>query len=57
MTPDVCSGSGAWKISNNIWPADVAYFGHRFSNGLVWPEVLATRRGWQLNDYAIGGGE
>ncbi|KAF8524476.1 GDSL lipase/esterase [Gautieria morchelliformis] len=49
------NGTGAWTVSNHTWPRNEAYFGHRFSNGPVWVEVLAERLGMELVDNAVGG--
>lgn len=38
---DCTRRNGAWRVSNETWPADPNYFGHRFSNGLVYAEKLA----------------
>lgn len=49
-------GNGAWVLTNHTWPADPAYYGGRFSNGPIWAEYVAKALGWNLFDYAIGGG-
>ncbi|KAL8286168.1 hypothetical protein RQP46_004656 [Phenoliferia psychrophenolica] len=48
-------GKGAWEYSNHTWPADRHYFGHRFSNGHVYAEDIATGLNLKLLDYAVGG--
>ncbi|ORY73455.1 GDSL lipase/esterase [Leucosporidium creatinivorum] len=48
-------GSGAWTVSNFTWPADPHYFGHRFSNGKVYAEVLAGALRLPIDDHAVGG--
>lgn len=50
------TGTGAWRVSNNTWPSDEAYYGHRFTNGPVWVEYLAELLGMELDDNAVGGG-
>ncbi|KAK4054861.1 hypothetical protein OIV83_000785 [Microbotryomycetes sp. JL201] len=49
------TGNGAWAISNNTWPADRNYVGHRFSNGPVWIENTAKLLHLPLQSFAIGG--
>ena len=44
-----------YQLSNQTWPVDPAYFGGRFSNGLVWNEVLAQNLSIPLHNYAYGG--
>ncbi|KAG8933051.1 hypothetical protein FRC01_011271 [Tulasnella sp. 417] len=50
-------GHGAWVFSNHTWPADPAYYNHAFSNGPVWPVILAgaLRIRDKLTDKAIAG--
>lgn len=49
-------GTNGWMFSNKTWPEDPAYFRHRFSNGPVWVESLATKLDADLLDFAIAGG-
>ena len=44
-----------YRFSNNSWPADPAYYQGRFSNGLVWNEILAQNLSIPLKNYAYGG--
>lgn len=48
-------GHGAWVYSNGTWPADPAYYGHHFSNGPVWPQLIAKENHLNLHDFAVGG--
>jgi len=50
-------GHGAWLASNGTWPADPAYYGHHFSNGPTWAQVVAYPANLDLTllDYAAGG--
>ncbi|GAA5887576.1 hypothetical protein JCM6882_001454 [Rhodosporidiobolus microsporus] len=34
-------GTGAFRLTGGEWPADPAYYGSRFTNGLTWVEQLA----------------
>ncbi|KAH7107202.1 hypothetical protein BKA62DRAFT_686272 [Auriculariales sp. MPI-PUGE-AT-0066] len=50
------NGNGTYKLTNETWPADHAYYDGRFSSGPVWPEYLATDfLRVPLLDYAHGG--
>lgn len=49
------NGTNGWIFSNKTWPEDPAYFQHRFSNGPVWVESLATKLNADLLDFAIAG--
>lgn len=49
------AGNGAWTVSNHTWPADKHYVGHRFSNGKVWVEDLASRLGVPLESFGERG--
>ncbi|KAL9058716.1 MAG: hypothetical protein Q9162_001584 [Coniocarpon cinnabarinum] len=44
-----------FRLSNQSWPADPAYFHGRFSNGLEWNEVLAHNLSIPLHNYAYAG--
>lgn len=44
-----------YRLSNQTWPVDPAYFGGRFSNGFVWNEDLAQNLSIPLHNYAYGG--
>ncbi|KAG8993324.1 hypothetical protein FRB95_004041 [Tulasnella sp. JGI-2019a] len=48
----------AWYLSNHTLPADPNYYNstaRRWSNNVVWTEILAASLGVPLTDYAIGG--
>jgi phospholipase/lecithinase/hemolysin len=45
---------GAWIASNGTWPPSF-YYQHQFSNGPVWPTLVAKHTGLQLIDLAAGG--
>ncbi|KAI9728346.1 MAG: hypothetical protein M1828_003746 [Chrysothrix sp. TS-e1954] len=49
------NGNGAFKISNNTWPANPHYYNGRFSNGPTYIENVATNLSLPLHDYAYGG--
>ncbi|KAF2444792.1 carbohydrate esterase family 16 protein [Karstenula rhodostoma CBS 690.94] len=49
------NGTGAWETSNHTWPSDPAYHAHSFTNGPVWPTLLAQRLNAPLLDFATGG--
>ncbi|WFD42954.1 hypothetical protein MPSI1_001605 [Malassezia psittaci] len=51
----VDNGNGTYTLSNHTWPSDPAYFDGRFSNGMTWPEQLASMLNiTHVNDYAYG---
>ncbi|PQK07920.1 hypothetical protein BB8028_0001g00010 [Beauveria bassiana] len=49
------NGNGSWIASNGTWPADQAYFGHSFSNGPKWNDVVSEALGLELINLATGG--
>lgn len=49
------NGTGAWDVSNHTWPSDPAYHAHSFTNGPVWPTLLAHTLNASLLDFATGG--
>ncbi|RGP79549.1 hypothetical protein FLONG3_2297 [Fusarium longipes] len=49
------NGNGSWIVSNGSWPADPAYYGHSFSNGLKWNDLVAKDLGLELINLATGG--
>lgn len=56
MLGDSYSDNGnEFRLSNQSWPQDPAYFDGRFSNGPVWVEDLAANLDVPLRDYAVGG--
>ncbi|KAK1985962.1 GDSL-like Lipase/Acylhydrolase [Colletotrichum cereale] len=48
------NGNGSARVSNSTWPPDPYYEG-RFSDGIVWPEYVASNLSIPLYDYAVGG--
>ncbi|KAM0748151.1 lipolytic enzyme, G-D-S-L family [Meredithblackwellia eburnea MCA 4105] len=48
-------GTGAWLFTNHTWPAHPAYVGHRFSNGMIYSEYLATALSLPMSSFAVGG--
>ncbi|KAK6072357.1 GDSL-like Lipase/Acylhydrolase [Seiridium cupressi] len=49
------NGNGSWIASNGTWPADPAYYGHSFSNGPKWNDLVAEVLGLKLTNLAAGG--
>lgn len=49
------NGNGSWVASNGTWPADPAYYGHSFSNGPKWNDIVAAALGLELTNLAAGG--
>ncbi|KAJ4266139.1 hypothetical protein NW762_004119 [Fusarium torreyae] len=49
------NGNGSWVVSNGSWPKDPAYYGHSFSNGPKWNDIVAKDLGLELINLAAGG--
>ncbi|KAH7239239.1 hypothetical protein BKA59DRAFT_273926 [Fusarium tricinctum] len=49
------NGNGSWVASKRSWPADPAYYGHSFSNGPKWNDVVAKDLDLKLINLAAGG--
>ncbi|KAM0344468.1 hypothetical protein ACHAPU_007440 [Fusarium lateritium] len=49
------NGNGSWIASDGSWPADPAYYGHSFSNGPKWNDLVAKDLDLELVNLATGG--
>ncbi|GAA5980210.1 hypothetical protein JCM11641_005507 [Rhodosporidiobolus odoratus] len=48
-------GTGAFRLTNETWPSDLHYDGHRFTNGLTFGEQLAKGLGVSHSSLAVAG--